>query len=98
MFCRIILVATGFGIDSYADTVFEGHISVCLLWTSLNVGENFSDVFIDQILHCVLDIILYDTRKHGNPGLVEMFLKMAKEFNVEAVGVISSQRLTEKLV
>jgi len=88
MFYRIIPVATGSGIDSYADAVFEGHIPVRLLWTSPNVGEDFSDVFLDQILRCVPDVVLYDTRKHGNPGLVKFFLKMVKEFNAEVVGVI----------
>lgn len=44
-------------------------------------------------LFCVID-----TRKHGKPDLVKLTLKMVKEFNAEAVGVISNQTLTEKLV
>lgn len=39
-----------------------------------------------------------DTRKHGKPDLVKLALKMVKEFDAEAVGVISNQTLTEKLV
>ena len=39
-----------------------------------------------------------DTRKHGKPDLLKLTLKMVKEFNAEAVGVISNQGLTEKLV
>lgn len=39
-----------------------------------------------------------DTRKHGKPDLVKLTLKMVKDFNAEAVGVISNQGLTEKLV
>lgn len=39
-----------------------------------------------------------DTRKHGKPDLVKLTLKMVKEFDAEAVGVISNQTLTEKLV
>jgi len=72
MFCRIILVATGSGIGSYADPVR-------LLWTSPNVGESFSDVFVDQTLHCALDVFLYDTRKHGKPGLVKFVLRMVMQ-------------------
>ena len=39
-----------------------------------------------------------DTRKHGKPDLVELALKMVKEFDVEAVGVIPNQTLTKKSV
>ena len=39
-----------------------------------------------------------DTRKHGKPDLIKLTLKMVKEFNAEAVGVISNQGVTEKVV
>ena len=39
-----------------------------------------------------------DTRKHGKPDLVKLTLKMVKEFNAEAVGIISNPAVTEKLV
>lgn len=39
-----------------------------------------------------------DTRKNGKPDLVKLTLKMVKEFNAEAVGVISNPHLTKKLV
>ncbi|KAF9652307.1 hypothetical protein BDM02DRAFT_3183699 [Thelephora ganbajun] len=98
MFRRMILVATGSGIGPCANTIFEGRIPVRLLWTSPNVRETFGDEFVDQILQYAPDTVLYDTRKHGKPDLVKLALKMVKEFDAEAVGVISNQFLTEKLV
>ena len=98
MFRRMVLIATGSGIGPCANTIFEGRIPVRLLWTSPNVRETFGDEFVEQILHYAPDTILYDTRKHGKPDLTKLALKMVKEFNAEAVGVISNQKLTEKLV
>jgi len=39
-----------------------------------------------------------DTRKYGRPDLVKLTLKMVKEFDAEAVGVISNPAVTKKLV
>jgi len=39
-----------------------------------------------------------DTRKYGRPDLVKLALKAVKEFDAEAVGVISNKVLTEKVV
>lgn len=98
MFRRMVLVATGSSIAPRANTIFEGRIPVRLLWTSPNVRETFDDEFVDQILHYAPYAVLYDARKHGEPDLVKLALKTVKEFDAEAVGVISNQHLTEKLV
>ncbi|KAF9642397.1 hypothetical protein BDM02DRAFT_3133117 [Thelephora ganbajun] len=98
MFRRMILVATGSGVGPCAHAIFEGHTPVRLLWTSPNVRETFGDELVDQILRYAPDTVIYDTRKHGRPDLVKLILKMVKEFNAEAVGVISNQPLTEKVV
>jgi hypothetical protein len=95
MFRRMVLVATGSGIGPCA---LEGRIPIRVLWTSPNVRETFGDEFVDQILRYAPDTVFYDTRTHGRPDMIKLTLKMIKEFDAEAVGVISSQKLTEKLV
>jgi hypothetical protein len=98
MFRRIVLVATGSGIGPCAHVIFEGRIPLRVLWTSPNVRETFGDEFVDQILHYAPDTVFYDTRENGKPDMIKLALKMVKEFDAEAVGVISNQKLTEKLV
>lgn len=39
-----------------------------------------------------------DTRKHGKPDMVKLTYRMVKEFNAEAVCIISNQKLTQKVV
>lgn len=51
-----------------------------------------------EICSDTYDFRAIDTRKYGRPDLVKLTLKMVKEFDAEAVAVISNQSLTEKLV
>lgn len=39
-----------------------------------------------------------DTRKHGKPDMVKLTYRLVREFNAEAVCVISNQKLTRKVV
>jgi len=39
-----------------------------------------------------------DTREYGRPDLLKLTLKMVKDFDAEAVAVISNQAVTEKVV
>ena len=39
-----------------------------------------------------------DTRKQGKPDMVALSYKLYKEFNAEAVCIISNQKLTQKVV
>ena len=41
---------------------------------------------------------LTDTRVHGKPDMVKLTYRLVKEFNAEAVAIISNQKLTEKVV
>jgi len=53
---------------------------------------------VDEILGASPDAVIYDTRKHGKPDMVKLTLRLVKEFDAEAVCVISNQKLTQKLV
>lgn len=39
-----------------------------------------------------------DTRKYGRPDMVKLTYKMVKDFNAEAVVIISNEPLTKKVV
>ncbi|KAK7046944.1 putative three-domain protein adenylation-thiolation-dehydrogenase [Favolaschia claudopus] len=98
LFRRVVLVATGSGIGPCANTLFEQQIPIRLLWTSPDVRETFGDRFVDEILAASPGAVIYDTRKHGKPDMVKLTLRLVKEFDAEAVCVISNQKLTQKLV
>ncbi|CAK5270169.1 unnamed protein product [Mycena citricolor] len=98
LFRRIVLVATGSGIGPCAPVILERRIPIRLLWTSPNVRQTFGDHLVDQILEANPESVIYDTKKHGKPDMVKLTLRLVKEFDAEAVCIISNQKLTRKVV
>ncbi|PIL22505.1 transporter [Ganoderma sinense ZZ0214-1] len=98
LFRRVVFVATGSGIGPCAPCILEQRVPIRLLWTSPNVRETFGDKFVDQILAASPGAVVYDTRKHGKPDMVKLTYRLVKEFDAEAVCIISNQKLTQKVV
>ncbi|KAF8158152.1 nonribosomal peptide synthetase 12 [Crassisporium funariophilum] len=98
LFRRLVFVATGSGIGPCAPCILEQRVPIRLLWTSPNVRQTFGDEFVDQILGASPDAVVYDTRAHGKPDMVKLTYRLVREFNAEAVCVISNQKLTRKIV
>ncbi|TBU28644.1 nonribosomal peptide synthetase 12 [Dichomitus squalens] len=98
LFRRVVFVATGSGIGPCAPCILEQRVPIRLLWTSPNVRQTFGDKFVDQILSASPGAVVYDTRTHGKPDMVKLTYRMVKEFNAEAVCIISNQKLTRKVV
>ncbi|KAI0648045.1 nonribosomal peptide synthetase 12 [Trametes meyenii] len=98
LFRRIVLVATGSGIGPCAPCILAQKVPIRLLWTSPDVRKTFGDKLVDQILEASPDAVVYDTRKHGKPDMVKLTYRLVKEFNAEAVAIISNQKLTQKVV
>jgi hypothetical protein len=42
--------------------------------------------------------VYLDTKKQGRPDMVKLTLRLASDFNAEAVCIISNQKLTQKIV
>jgi len=53
---------------------------------------------VDSLLDACPDAVIYDTRVHGKPDMVKLAYKMYKDFDAEAVCIISNQKLTQKMV
>ncbi|EKM49537.1 uncharacterized protein PHACADRAFT_153957 [Phanerochaete carnosa HHB-10118-sp] len=98
LFRRVVFVATGSGIGPCAPCIFEQRRPIKLLWTSPDVRQTFGDEFVDKILQHSPGAVIYDTRKHGKPNMVKLTYRLVKEFNAEAVCIISNQKLTQKVV
>ena len=98
LFKRLVFVATGSGIGPCAPCILEQRVPIRLLWTSPNVRQTFGDKLVDSLLAVSPDAVVYDTRKHGKPDMVKLTMKLVREFNAEAVCVISNQKLTQQVV
>ncbi|KAI0269909.1 nonribosomal peptide synthetase 12 [Gloeopeniophorella convolvens] len=98
LFRRLVVVATGSGIGPCAPCILEQRVPIRLLWTSPNVRQTFGDHLVDSILEKSPDAVIYDTRAHGKPDMVKLTYRLVREFNAEAVCIISNQKLTQKVV
>ncbi|KAG5639219.1 hypothetical protein H0H81_005698, partial [Sphagnurus paluster] len=98
LFRRIIVVATGSGIGPCTAAILEKKIPMRLLWTAPNVRQTFGDKLVDSIITAAPDAVIYNTRTHGKPDMVKLTLRMVKDFDAEAVVIISNRKLTEKVV
>ncbi|KAJ7586332.1 hypothetical protein C8J56DRAFT_787431 [Mycena floridula] len=98
LFRRLVLVATGSGIGPCAPCILEKKVPIRLLWTSPNVRQTFGDKLVDSILNASPDAVVYDTRVHGKPDMIKLTYRLVREFNAEAVCIISNQKLTRKVV
>ncbi|KLO16789.1 nonribosomal peptide synthetase 12 [Schizopora paradoxa] len=98
LFRRVVFVATGSGIGPCAPCILEQRVPIRLLWTSPNVRKTFGDKLVDSILEKSPNAVIYDTRTHGKPDMVKLTYRLVREFEAEAVCVISNQKLTRKVV
>ncbi|KAI0050376.1 nonribosomal peptide synthetase 12 [Auriscalpium vulgare] len=98
MFRRLIIVATGSGIAPCAPHVFAARLPIRLLWTSPNVRETFGNELVDALLDKEPNAVIYDTRLYGKPDMVKLTYRMFRDFNAEAVCIISNEPLTRKVV
>ncbi|CCL99702.1 uncharacterized protein FIBRA_01724 [Fibroporia radiculosa] len=98
LFRRVVMVATGSGIGPIAPVVFAKRTEIQLLWTAPAVRQTFGDKLVDSLLEAAPQSAIYDTRVHGRPDLVKLTYRMVREFNAEAVVIISNQAITEKVV
>ncbi|KAL0567095.1 hypothetical protein V5O48_014899 [Marasmius crinis-equi] len=98
LFKRMVLVATGSGIGPCYSHIRAMKIPIKVLWTAPNVRETFGDELVDSILEKAPDSVIYDTRKHGKPDMVKLTYRLAREFDAEAVAIISNPKLTYKVV
>ncbi|KAK7056764.1 hypothetical protein VNI00_002481 [Paramarasmius palmivorus] len=98
LFRRLVFVATGSGIGPCAPCILEQRVPIRLLWTSPNVRKTFGDELVDALLEKSPGAVIYDTRTHGKPDMVKLTYRLVREFNAEAVCIISNQKLTRKVV
>ncbi|KAG9038332.1 hypothetical protein FRB95_001744 [Tulasnella sp. JGI-2019a] len=98
LFKRVVVVATGSGIAPCAPHVYANKTKIKLLWTSRNIRKTYGDKFVDSIMTAAPDAIIYDTDAHGKPDMIKLIHHVYKEFDAEAVCIISNQPLTQKVV
>ncbi|KAF5387183.1 hypothetical protein D9615_001581 [Tricholomella constricta] len=98
VFRRIVLVATSSGIGPCIPIVLEQKLPIRLLWIASNVRETFGNQLVDSVVKANPQAVIYNTQQYGKPDIVKLTYRLVKEFDAEAVVVMSNKKVTEKVV
>jgi hypothetical protein len=97
LFKRVIWIATGSGIGPCLPHLLTGKIPAKLVWSTRNPRKTYGPL-VDEILAVQPEAVIWDTDENGRPDLVKLAYEAYKEFDAEAVIVISNKKLTWQVV
>ncbi len=98
LFKRVVWVATGSGIGPCLPHLLTGGTPARLVWSTRTPRLTYGDELVDEILSVQPNAVIWDTNENGRPDLVELAYKAYKDFDAEAVIVISNKKLTWQVV
>ena len=97
LFKKVIYVATGSGVGPCVPHLLTQKVPAKLIWSTRNPHKTYG-VLVDEILSVQPEAVIWDTDKNGRPDLVKLAYKAYKDFDAEAVIVISNKKLTWQVV
>jgi hypothetical protein len=98
LFKRVVWVATGSGIGPCLPHLLSQEVPAKIVWSTRTPRETYGDDLVEEILSVQPDAVIWDTNKHGRPDLVQLAYEAYKDFDAEAVIVISNKKLTWQVV
>ncbi len=98
LFRRVVYVGTGSGIGPILPHLLAGNVPTRLIWSTRSPRRTYGDAFVDEILAHSENPVIWDTDAQGKPDLSALALRAVREFDAEAVIVISNQKLTRRVV
>jgi hypothetical protein len=73
-------------------------IDLGLLWSHHSDWRIDDDHLVDEVQAAQPDAVIWDTRERGKPDLVELACAAYRDFDAEAVFVVSNKAATWRLV
>lgn len=99
VFRRVIVVATGSGIGPCLSFLSEkDRPPMRLVWQTRNPNRTYGREVVDLVRQLDPDPLLIDTGNSGRVEMVPIIQELVREFDAEAVCVVSNPRLTKKVV
>jgi hypothetical protein len=93
-FKKVIWVATGSGIGPCLPHLIDQKVPSCIVWSTRSPRATYGDDLVNEILKVQPNALIWDTTKKGKPDLVKLAYQAYKDFEAEAVIVISNKKLT----
>jgi ferredoxin-NADP reductase len=99
VFCRVLVVATGSGIGPVLSFLSEKkRPPLRIIWQTRNPNRTYGRDVLNLVRQLDPNPLLIDTGNSGRVDMVPIVQETLREFDAEAVCVISNPRLTGKIV
>ena len=98
LFKRVVWIATGSGIGPTLPHLLAQTAPAKLVWSTRSPRATYGDALVDEILESQPNALIWDTQAEGRPDLVKLAYEAVREFDAEAVIVISNKKLTWQVV
>jgi hypothetical protein len=95
---RIVCVVTGSGIGPAIGQILAARVDTKLVWSTRDPRATYGDAFIDEVQAAQPDALIWDTTRQGKPDLVGLTLQAYRDFDAEAIFVVSNKPATLYLV
>ncbi|KAI9852935.1 MAG: hypothetical protein M1838_003729 [Thelocarpon superellum] len=98
LFKRIIVVATGSGIGPTLSLMKANITPRRILWSTPHPETTYGPTIMKTVLEADPNAVIWNTRTQGRPDMVTMTYRLFREYDAEAVFIISNPKLTRKVV
>lgn len=99
VFRRVVIIATGSGIGPCLSWLSEkNRPPLRVLWQTRNPGRTYGSDVLNLVRQLDPNPLIIDTNSSGRVDMVPMARELVREFDAEAVCVISNAVLTKKVV
>ncbi|THU96233.1 hypothetical protein K435DRAFT_755019 [Dendrothele bispora CBS 962.96] len=98
LFKRIVVVATGSGIGPCLSLLWADVTPRRVLWSTPNPESTFGDKIVGAVKKADPKAVIWNTRTQGRPDMIMLTYQLVREFDAEAVFIISNPKITRKVV
>ena len=95
---RVVYVVTGSGIGPCLGQILAARVPAKLVWSARDPRATYGDALVDEVAAAQPDAVVWDTTKQGKPDLLQLARQAQRDFDAEAVFVVSNKPATLGLV
>lgn len=78
--------------------ILAARVPARLVWSTRDPRATCGDALVDEVLAAQPDAVIWDTTRHGKPDLVALADQAYRDFDAEAVLIVSNKPATMHLV
>jgi ferredoxin-NADP reductase len=98
LYDRIAYVVTGSGIGPLLGQILANRVPGQLVWSTRTPRETYGDDLVDEVEAAQPNAVIWNTTAQGKPDLEALALDAVRDFDAEAVFVVSNKPTTLRLV